>query len=90
MESGIDLSNSPPLFYVGQHETKRTSPISSDLLQKAQERGVRPSAPASTVCFTDSMMNDIVRLAYNDNNHFPLSLSGPDISIISIGFSIFK
>ena len=41
MDSPTDLGEAMPMFYVGQHETKRAVPVSAELIHHAQDLGVR-------------------------------------------------
>ena len=41
MESPSAVDDSVPIFYVGQHESERQLPISSQLLRQAQDFNVR-------------------------------------------------
>ena len=40
-----EMDESVPMFYIGQHETKRTLDISAELLQHGKDLGVRNLGP---------------------------------------------
>lgn len=41
MDYSDDADNVVPTFYIGQHESKRTLDVSAELVQHAQDLGVR-------------------------------------------------
>lgn len=43
MESEGSMGDPMPIFYVGQHESKRVLPVSDDVVRQAQDCNVRES-----------------------------------------------